>query len=196
MVAASGSKEGLRPAVAWLILAFIIVGTLAILAMMDRFSLHRRIPFEKSPEALVERTREFLKKSGYSEKFADSAYGFVANSDLLNYIEASDKTASRWKNLDAKAILFWYRQSPRPLEVPISALGRSLTFNNPPLQFSGEVLVMLDTEGRLVSLRAVPPGEQSSAGQPKAPEWTLLFSEAGLDLSRWTPADPQRSPLF
>ena len=119
MVAASGSKEGLRPAVAWGLLAFIIVGTLAILAMNDRIMLHRRIPFKKSPEVLVERSREILKKAGYSEEFADSAYGFVANSDLLRYIENSDKTANRWKNLDAKAILFWYRQSPRPLEAQL-----------------------------------------------------------------------------
>jgi hypothetical protein len=44
MVAASGSKEGLRPAVAWAILAAIILGWLAIIAMNDRFMLHRRIP--------------------------------------------------------------------------------------------------------------------------------------------------------
>jgi serine/threonine protein kinase len=55
MVAASGSKEGFRPAVAWGILAFIIFGTLSILVMNDRLFLHRRVPFEKSPEALVEK---------------------------------------------------------------------------------------------------------------------------------------------
>ncbi len=77
MVAASGGKEGLRPAVAWGLLAFIIVGTLAIMAMNDRVMLHRRIPFEKPPDALVERSQEFIKKAGYSEKFADSDYGFI-----------------------------------------------------------------------------------------------------------------------
>jgi serine/threonine-protein kinase len=144
MVAASGGKEGLRPAVAWGIPAFIIVGLLAALAMKDRVFLHRRIPFEKPPEALVERSHEILKKAGYSEKFADSAYGFVENSDLLNYIENSEKSPDRWKSLDAKAILFWYRQSPRQIQVQlITTSGRassSIRPDNPPLQYSGEVL--------------------------------------------------------
>jgi serine/threonine protein kinase len=195
MVAASGSKEGLRPAVAWGLLAFIIVGTLAIMAMNDRFVfLHRRIPFEKAPEALVERSHEIIKKAGYSERFADSAYGFEENSDMLRYFQNADKSANRWKSLDAKAILFWYRQSPRPLEVPLSSQGMIVTPNNPPLQFSGEVLVMLDTEGRLVSLRAVPPQVQPSTGTPPAPDWAVFFAEAGLDTSQWTPTDARWSP--
>jgi serine/threonine protein kinase len=194
MVAASGSKEGLRPAVACGLLAFIIVGTLAILAMNDRFNLYRRIPFEMAPDVLVARSREIIKKAGYSEKFADSAYGFTPYSDLLNYIKGLDKSANRWKNLDAKAILFWYRQSPRPLAVPISYQNTSVTSVNPPLQFSGEVLVILDTEGRLGYLNAVPPQVQSSAGTAQAPDWTVLFAEAGLDISQWNPTDAQWSP--
>ena len=195
MVAASGSKEGFRPAVAWALLVFIIVGFLAAIAIKDRTDLHRRIPFEKSPEALVERSRLFLNKVGYSAHFEDSAYGFVDNSDYLRYIETTDKTANRWKNLDAKAILFWYRQSPRPLEAPISAQHSGLTFDNPPLQFSGEVLVTLDTEGRLVSFRAVPPQVRSSVGTSPTPDWAIFFAEAGLDSSQWTPVAAQWNPL-
>jgi hypothetical protein len=189
MVAASGSKEGLRPAVAWGLLAFIIVGLLAIVAMSNGSMLHRRIPFENSPEILAERSRQFLKKAGYPEKLAYSAYGFMNNADLLSYIEKSDETANRWKDLDAKAILFWYRQSPRALGV-----FESVAWNTPPLQFSGEVLIMLDTEGRLVSFRAVPAKVQSFSGAAVAPDWTVFFAEAGLDPSQWKPVDPQWRP--
>jgi hypothetical protein len=192
MVAAAGGKEGLRPAVAWGLLAFIIIGTLAALWMNDRTMLHRRIPFEMSPDVLVARSREIIKKAGYTDKFADSAYGFVTNSGWLDYIENSDKTASRWKNLDAKAILFWYRQSPRPLQDPF---GR-ITSNKPNLQFSGEVLVTLDTEGRLVSLSAVPPQEPLSTKTATAPDWKNIFAEAGLDPSQWMPAETRWIPLF
>ena len=117
MVAASGSKEGLRPPIAWGILAFIIVGLVAALVLKDQVSLHRRIPFDKSPGALVERSRLFLNELGFTEKFEDSAYGFIQNSDLLRHIEASDKSVNRWNSLDSKAILFWYRQSPRQLGI-------------------------------------------------------------------------------
>src|SRR5712691_8276774 len=64
MVAASGLREGLRPAVALGILAFLIAGTVAGIAMGARTMLHRRVPFEKPPDVLVERSREFLKKAG------------------------------------------------------------------------------------------------------------------------------------
>jgi hypothetical protein len=95
MVAASGSKEGLRPAVAWGLLAFTILVTILMAAMMDRYALHRRIPLKKSPDVLVERAREILKNAGYSEEFVDSAYGFVRHVNLLRYIQKSDKTANR-----------------------------------------------------------------------------------------------------
>jgi hypothetical protein len=192
MVAASGGKEGLRPAVAWSLLAFIIVGTLAALAMKDRVMLHRRIPFEKPPAVLVERCREIIQKAGYSGPFEDSDYGFRTNSDLLRHIEESDKTAGRWKSLNSQAILFWYRQSPRALENPFG----SVSPNSPILQFSGEILVMLDSEGRLVSLSAVPSQIRSSTGTASAPDWKAFFDEAGLDLSQWTPAEAQWIPPF
>ena len=191
MVAASGGKEGLRPAVAWGLLGFIFLVTLLMAAMMDRYALHRRIPFKKSPDVLVERSHEILKKAGYSEEFADSAYGFMRHGSLLRYIQKSDKTANRWWNLDSKAILFWYRQSPSPFEVPLT-----VSYDSPPLHFHGEVRLLLDAEGRLVWLDAVPPQKQSSVGTAPAPDWKVFFDEAGLDFSRWTPADTKEIPLF
>jgi serine/threonine-protein kinase len=190
MVAASGSQEGLRPAVAWGLLAFIIVGFLAALAMKDRIFLHRRMPFEKPPYLLVERSREIIKKAGYTDSFADSAYGLMENTDLLNYIEKSDEAANRAKKLDAKAILFWYRQSPRQFQVR----SGSIAPDNPPLQYSGEVSVLLDTEGHLVSFRIVPSKVQSKTGTTPPPVWTLLFEEAGLDISLWKQAEAQQIP--
>jgi predicted Ser/Thr protein kinase len=195
MVAASGSKEGLRPAVAWGLLAFIILGTLAIMAMNDRFMLHRRISFRKSPEMLAERSREILKKLGYTEDVADSAYGFSVDTANLNRIESLDKTSRRWEN-SGVSIFFWYRQSPRPLEVAITAIGANISNANPPFRFSGEVLVYLTTEGRLVGLRAMPPQVQSPGGTVQAPDWSVLFDEAGLDGSQWKPTDAQWSPLY
>ena len=178
---------------AWSVLAFIILGTLALIAMNDHSMLHKRIPFEKSLHMLVERAREFLKTAGYPTEFADSDYGFKPNADLLNYIEESDKTTGRWKNLDSHAILFWYRQSPRSLE---SHLALNLKYN-PPLQYPGEVLVEMDTEGRLISLQSVPPSDVGPSGETKAePDWPLYFKEAGFDLAEWTETDPQRNPAF
>jgi hypothetical protein len=196
MVAASGSKEGLRTAIAWGLLAFIIVGTLAIIAMQDHFRLTRRIPFKKEPAVLVERSHEIIRNEGYSGEYVDSAYGFMRNEELLNYIKESDNTANRWKNLDAKAILFWYRQSPSPIDPPYYPALWAVTSDGPPLISPGEIQIVLDTEGRLMSFRAVPVQTKPSTGAPQAPDWKVLFAEAGLDLSQWTPAEPKLIPLF
>jgi serine/threonine-protein kinase len=192
MVAASGSKEGLRPVVAWGLLAFIILGTLGIIAMQDRFRLPRRIPFKKEPAVLVERSQEIIRKVRYSETHADSACGFIRNEQLLNYIRESDKTVNRWKKLDSRAILFWYRQSPSPMNAPYYPDFWAVTIDGPPLTSPGEILIILDTEGHLMSFRAVPVQNRSSTAPQ--PDWNVLFAEAGLDSSQWTPAEPQSMP--
>jgi len=197
MVAACGHKEGLRPAAALAILAFMIVGVVASIAMSSRTMLHRRVPFEKSPEILTQRSREFIKSMGYSASFADSASRFTANDDYLRYLMDSDKTASRWNNLSSDAILFWYRQSPRSLQPNWFNPSQRVWRSDPPMEFSGEVLVTTDTEGHLRSFSAIPPQVESApGGAPPAIDWTLLFSEAGLDASKWMPSDPQWSPVF
>ena len=193
MVAASGCKGRASSCRRMGLLAFIVLGTVAMLAMNDRFMLHRRIPFEKSPEVLVERSQEIIKKAGYPGNLPTASMALWRISILLSYIKKPDKSADRWKNLDAQAILFWYRQSPVPLGI---CIGQSGPADNPPLQSPGEILVVLDTEGRLVSLRAVPPRESSPPQTAvAAPDWKLFFAEAGLDISQWKPQmDAQRNP--
>jgi hypothetical protein len=198
MVAASGGKEGLRPVLAWGILAFILLGALAILWMNDRTMLHRRIPFKKSADALVERSQTFLIKAGYSENFADRAFGFMVNTAFLNYLKRSDKDWNRRKNLDAKTILFWYRQSPRALGLPtLSRWGVGVvSSNNPPMGSQGEILIVLDAEGHLISFRAVPSRSSDAKGMAEVPDWTVFFAEASLDPALWNRTDRRQIPPF
>jgi serine/threonine protein kinase len=203
MIAASGSKEGLKPWIAWGFLAFIIIGSLSILAANNRVFLYRRIPLEKSPGELVVLSRQFLEKAGYPADLAHSAHGFVHNLDLLQYIEKSDKTTELWENLNSKAILFWYRQSPQRLQPKVTQVslnrfyqGSRIAPDNPPLQYPEEILVMLDTEGRLVSFRAVPNEKLSTAESTMEARWEVFFSEAGLELSQWPSTGSQFIPPF
>jgi predicted Ser/Thr protein kinase len=192
MVAAAGSKEGLRPLVAWGLLAFIIVGTIAGMALNDRVAMHQFIPFEKHPEFLLERVREIVRMAGYPEEFADSAYGFIENSEMMRYFESSDKTLNRWKTLDSQAVLFWYRQSPRVLADTFGDIEP----DNPSLNYSGEILITLDTGGQLVSFQAVPPQEVLSQNAPASGlDWKVFFVEAGLDISQWNKTEPKWIPF-
>jgi hypothetical protein len=113
----------------------------------------QRLPPGKPPDALIERARELIHKAGYFENAADSAFGFSYDRSFIQYVQDSDKTSDRWRKVEKfSPIIFWYRQSPQALE----RLGMFLpgfapsevTTEDPPLRFSGEALVRLDTEGR------------------------------------------------
>jgi hypothetical protein len=125
-----------------------------------------------------------------------SFFGIIPFSrNYLNY-----RVRSGCLNLDPKTFLFWYRQSQRPLLPNIrsdSGLVMSkIAPDNPPLQFSGDVLVTLDIEGRLVSFHAVPSKAQSSAGTWPIPKWEIFFTEAGIDISHWAPSNAQQPPCL
>src|ERR1700693_1278989 len=115
MVAASGTSEGLRPTVAWVVLAGVIVSVMAVVLLSAQTMLYRRVPLEKPPEALAERARDILQSVGYSEAPGDTAMGFYEGKEFLRYIGEHDKSRTRWDHLETGAFVFWYRASPRPL---------------------------------------------------------------------------------
>jgi len=198
MVAASGLKEGLRPSVALGFLAIVVIGSVAAMAMNTRTMLLQRVPLGKSRDVLIERAREFIKKAGYFEG-ADSAFGFDYDPDVLRYLQ-EDKTGGRWNKLEVVSpVFFWYRGSPRPLEDYRSSGASSLfgvDASNPAMQFSGEVLVRLDGEGRLRTFQAIPSQQESSIASVSATDWMQLFSAAGLDPSKWKATEPQWTPFY
>ena len=198
MVAASGETEGLRPLVAWVLLAGVFVSVTAVILMSAQSMLYRRVPLEKPPEALAERARDILQSAGYSEPPVDTAMGFYEGNDFLRHIAEHDKSKTRWDNLEPGAFVFWYRGSPRPLASSnmfsvAPGLGVLWT-DDPPLDVSGMTLVKLTPRGRLTQLIAIPPQVEKAESAASSPDWAPLFSAAMLDLSRWPPAQPMWTP--
>jgi serine/threonine-protein kinase len=198
MVAASGETEGLRPVVAWGLLAGVIGLVTAAILLSAQTKLYRRVPLEKPPEELAERAREILRSVGYSDPPVDTAMGFYEGNEFLRYIAQHDKSKTRWDHLETGAFVFWYRGSPRPLaagntlsDAPV--VGVAWT-DDPPLEVSGMTLVKLNPLGRLTQLVAIPPQVERAAGPTPAPDWALLFSAAGLDPSEWLPVQPMWTP--
>ena len=198
MVAASGETEGLRPVVAWAVLAGVIVSVIAAILLSAQTMLYRRVPLEKPPEELAEHARDILQSVGYSEPPVDTAMGFYEGKEFLRYIAEHDKSKTRWDNLETGAFVFWYRGSPRPLaagnifsETPIPGV---VATDDPPLDVSGMTLVNLNPLGRLTQLIAIPPQVEKPAGAASSPDWAPLFSAAGLDPSKWPPAQPMWTP--
>jgi serine/threonine-protein kinase len=190
MVAAAGETEGLRPVVAWLCLAGIVLGVAAAVLMSGQAKLYRRVPLEKPPEALAERAKEVLRSVGYSEPPADSALGFYEGNDFLRYVNEHDPSKTRWDNMEYGPFVFWYRSSPRPLGARFFAtdapVGGAVWTDDPPLDVSGMTLVQLTPRGHLVHLVVVPAQVEDSTGAATPVDGEKLFVAAGLDASKWT----------
>jgi hypothetical protein len=200
MVAAAGESEGLRPIVAWGLLAGVIALVAAVILLNAQTMLYRRVPLDKPPEALAESARNILKSVGYSEPPVDTAMGFYEGTGFLRYIAEHDKSKTRWDHLETGAFVFWYRGSPRPLAVRTTPLFSPAPMpgfiwtDDPPLDVSGMTLVSLNPLGRLTQFIVVPPLVETVAGAAPSPDWGPLFAAAGLDRSKWPPAQPAWSP--
>jgi hypothetical protein len=198
MVAAAGSDEGMKPAAAWTCLLLILGGIALAAYLSPRAYRHGHVPLEKPPDALVEKSKEIARRLGYTDKPADTAWGFSGNGEYRRWVEEHDKSKTRWKDMEdgrPAAIYFWYRQSPAPL---ISERFRgddagviSVTETDPAPLVAGMVGVELDPLGRLIRFEALPPfGPRSSS----ALDWSILLAEAGLDSAAFSPDEPQWLP--
>ena len=90
-------------------------------------------------------------------------------------------------------MVFWYRTSPRGLE-PDSP-SPSVTPADPALTITGQSLVTVDTRGRLVEFRRVPPQRDPTGTTPAAqPNWDVLFRAAGLAQASFSAVPPDWTP--
>jgi serine/threonine-protein kinase len=198
VVAAAGTNEGLRPMIAIAALAGIIALVAVLLVFTPRLREMNKIPLENPPEALAAKARDIIRKLGYIEKPADSAYGFTATG-YSDYLGKKLHGMAEWNNVLAhppSLLQFWYRQSPRPLESESVNTSGKVTPSDPSPQFTGEVSAELDPDGRLVSFRAIPPEFDPSGNSARSADWPTLFAAADLDFSQFQAAPPQWVPLL
>ncbi|HEX7957800.1 MAG TPA: serine/threonine-protein kinase [Pyrinomonadaceae bacterium] len=200
MVAAAGEKTGLRPSVALACMAAVLACLVGLAYVSRRVSLIERIPFENSPEILASKGREAMAQLGYPERPFDSAYGLDYGDDYLRYVEQGSAPDGR-RQLDGGrggAVYLWYRESPNHLE-PLQRTSRyyawTVDISDPPPTLPGMRGVKLDTLGRLREFYARPPQfDEAKSGAASAPDWGRLFTLAGLDPSRFTPAEAVWNP--
>src|SRR5262249_53285891 len=60
----------------------------------------------------------------------------------------------------------------------------------------GMISVFLDFQGRLLLFKCIPSEYDPLIGSSPLPDWSPLFSAAGLDPSKFTPATPEWSDLL
>jgi len=195
LLAAAGDSVGLRPSVAVPLLLFILVGSVVGCMLQMQSNLTAYVKVEIPPDALALKAQETIQQLGYSRKAADSAHGFYADLDFLDFIGGHDKSARRWERLRSgwpPSLLFWYRESDQPLEWQ-SFFSRWVTRSDPPPATPGMKQISLDPSGRLVAFDAVPDQVESGVAQGSV-DWRPLFSAAALDLSQFKPVPPKWVP--
>jgi serine/threonine-protein kinase len=201
MVADAGEVGGLRPAIGVPLLAFVLVGLVAIAGFWDLYSIEGMVPLPKPPEALVVEAREILEFAGRDKVPLDDAYGFAYDSDYLGYLEAQEPTPGRWDVLSTvhpAPIYFWYRGSPEPLVASNFFSDDEYQFvspSDPPWTKEGMTGVWLNPDGRLLRLMVVPPSFAAVDPVTDSVDWSLLFEAAGFDMTLFNPVVPRRNPL-
>ena len=79
MVAAAGTDEGMRPAVALALVVAVVAGLAALVGLSGRIGLTNLAPLPKRPEVLAQDARNILVSLGHSGDSADSAHGFLVD---------------------------------------------------------------------------------------------------------------------
>ena len=194
MVAAAPKEGTLRPVVAAALLAAVLLGLTLIVLLSEKVMLHTMVPLRKSPDVLTDRANSIINKLGYTEAPRESVFGFGRNVEYLRYVMERDSAPTHWEKLaigQPSAIYFWHRQSPHSLE---PSNHWDVSSGDPPLLEPGMVSVALDTEGRLIRFDAVPSPIDDSSGPFGTPDWSTLFTEAGLNIGSFKPIDAREVP--
>ncbi len=205
MVASSGENIGLRPWIAATLLGWIIAGLVAAAVLGGISDWKVRAVRDNSPQDLAVKSRDIVTKLGYTDPPADSAFGFSPrNLDArqVRYItENSAPGTDLWNSVVSGRpgpVEFWYRQSLLYMEPVVTFSFGSVTEWDPPRNaVTGMVSIGLEPNGGLRYFHAIPREKYivRTADAPTA-DWALLFSLAGLDLSKFTPADPIWTPTM
>src|SRR5262249_49642893 len=77
----------------------------------------------------------------------------------------------------------------------VGPFSGTVTQSDPPLLSSGMMAVVLDPQGRLVELQLIPKRPDESQSPAQMPDWSILFTEAGLDRASFRQVDPSWTPL-
>ncbi len=198
LVAASGGDAAtLGPMAGVMALAAVVVMLAMTMALVDRVGMLARVPLPLSWDALFDRARTFESSVGLGAGAGDRAAGLRAYSDATRWILSKPEAAERarlFAGARPPALLFWYRSSPRAL-IPMNPTLSMPSPADPPLNDTGMATVVLDTTGRLMEFNAVGP-QLESAAEPAttAVDWKAFFTAAGLDMTSFTPLDPDWVP--
>ena len=178
-VAAAETVGELPVATAWALLAAVIVLVVAIALASQWTMLYKQAPLRMSPDVLTERAREVIRSAGYETHPEGSRRWIGKDVEALRVAVRGTPVDSRPKILHhVSPLRFGYRESPIPL-VPQSR-GAIVSAADPPVAVPGMVLVLLDSNGKLIQFLRAPEAQNPTSASV---DWKPFFAAAGLNSS-------------
>jgi hypothetical protein len=181
LVAASGEEGTLPRAKAWLLLVSCVLTLVVAASALQWVSLFNIVPWEGGPEALQSKARAVLRSLGYDEVPRDYDWWTLENAYRLKTLASRASTAQQFADAARTTptpVWFLYRQSPTELR-PYNVSG-SVVISDPPPQIQDDALIGLDSLGRLLYLRVVPPALEPDPKTIRDPDWRRVLAAAGL----------------
>ncbi len=178
LVANAGERGRMSPAVAfaWVAAAVAAIGVWAS-AIGPEFR-----PLQEPTPVLSVRAADILARTGsFAELPPHSAEGFAQYPEQLKHLRESRAEPAA----TSSTVFFWRRWSPGLIEA-VGVHDEIVSVGDPPHFAAGEAAVLLDPEGRLLGLRAVPP--DTVRAPEGGPDWSALFAAAALDPATFVPA--------
>jgi protein kinase-like protein len=195
MLVAAGESDALPVARGAALIAALVASIVGYASFSPISSMTARVPLDKSAPVLADRAQQILSDFGYPNATADTDQNFLVPPDFERWLAETDSSKNRWDTARVRsgpALVFWYRTSPRDLEPDSPSAQVSPT--DPAIRVTGESLVALDTRGRLVEFRRVPPQHDAAANASPPPSWEPMFRAAGLAQHAFAPVAPEWSP--
>ena len=202
MVAAAGEGEALSLRIAAPLLLFVILAIPTLYALRIHRMAAAMIAPEYGPEVMTLKAREIAQKFGGARRPYDEWQGYDWDGAIFDYFK-KQKRQPNWPEAMAahpEALRFQYRSHAVPLTGLVIhddlMTPGIVVWDDPPFEESGMMRVALDAQGRLLDFERVPPQRQEPPkGPAPAPAWDALFAAAGLDRSKFQPAEPQWASL-
>jgi serine/threonine-protein kinase len=182
-----GDEEGLRPRVARLCLAALVLGAVLIAYLGDATHITRFL------DLLAEKARDTISALGYPDLPRSRLYGFAYDPGRLGALTWQELSSEHRHELargPLSPVSFWYRKSPDKLE-PLRTGSAFRSYEDPPATAPGTVGVHLDPQGRLRRFDAVY-GEED--GSVREPDWKPLKAAAAFSVAGLEEATPARAP--
>jgi predicted Ser/Thr protein kinase len=187
LVANAGVEGSLRPLYA----SALAVVTVACLLGLSAIQTPLLRGLGKPPSVLSVRAEEILTRvTGHpAPKYSSEAFRYAPEpKQTMSHADsvAAAKTKPKVKPEPAKQ--YWRRWSPKRFDTENIHQPKAV-LDDPPQAYPGSGTVLLDMQGRLLALEALPPPGADSLA-PRSPNWTAVLESAGRDPARAVAVPP------